>query len=70
MGCVSVTNKDKSLRAINIKFPPALKQNYNIDGGSKVLGVGAYGTVFLSHSVTDNSFQVAIKVLSKANLGT
>jgi len=34
-----------------------------------VLGAGAFGKVFLSESIADPSFKVAIKVLNKQKLG-
>ena len=42
-----------------------LKQNYHIDSKTKVLGVGAFGRVFLTTNKHDKNFQVAIKVLDK-----
>ena len=47
----------------------ALKQNYKISEHTKVLGAGAFGKVFLSHSLADKNHTVAIKVLNKAKLG-
>lgn len=46
-----------------------LKQYYKISSDTKVLGTGAFGKVFLSESVVDPHFKVAIKVLSKSKLG-
>jgi len=45
-----------------------LKQNYRIVADTKVLGAGAFGKVFLSESIANPSFKVAIKVLNKAKL--
>ena len=45
-----------------------LKLNYRIASDTKVLGAGAFGKVFLSESVADRSFKVAIKVLNKSKL--
>ena len=42
-----------------------LKQNYHIDSKTKVLGVGAFGRVFLTTNKHDKNLQVAIKVLDK-----
>jgi serine/threonine protein kinase len=46
-----------------------LKNLYRITSDTKVLGAGAFGKVFLSESIADPSFKVAIKVLNKAKLG-
>jgi|TARA_B110001450_G_C17227316_1_gene322000 serine/threonine protein kinase len=45
-----------------------LKQNYQIDNNTKVLGSGAFGKVFLTHNKHNTSHQVAIKVLNKNKL--
>lgn len=45
-----------------------LKLNYRISADTKVLGAGSFGKVFLSESIADSSFKVAIKVLNKAKL--
>ena len=45
-----------------------LKQNYRISATTKVLGAGAFGKVFLSESIADPSFKVAIKVINKTKL--
>lgn len=45
-----------------------LKQNYVIDGKTKVLGSGAFGKVFMTTNKTDTRLQVAIKVLDKEKL--
>ena len=42
-----------------------LKMNYFLEGKVKVLGVGAFGKVFMSTNKLDNNFKVAIKVLDK-----
>lgn len=36
-----------------------------ISAQSKILGAGSFGKVFLSESVTDHNFKVAIKVINK-----
>lgn len=46
-----------------------LKMNYRISSDTKVLGAGAFGKVFLSESIANPAFKVAIKVLNKAKLG-
>ncbi len=46
-----------------------LKMNYRISNDTKVLGAGAFGKVFLSESIANPAFKVAIKVLSKSKLG-
>ena len=43
--------------------------NYKITNDTKVLGAGAFGKVFLSESLADPTFRVAIKVINKAKLG-
>lgn len=45
-----------------------LKQNYIIDGKTKVLGSGAFGKVFMTTNKVDTSLKVAIKVLDKEKL--
>lgn len=46
-----------------------MKLNYKITSDTKVLGAGAFGKVFLSESIANPSFKVAIKVINKAKLG-
>jgi len=43
--------------------------NYRISADTKVLGAGAFGKVFLSESIANPAFKVAIKVLNKSKLG-
>ena len=45
-----------------------LKKNYHIDKNTRVLGVGAFGKVFLTTNKFDNTIKVAIKVLDKQKL--
>ena len=45
-----------------------LKKNYHIDKNTRVLGVGAFGKVFLTTNKFDNNIKVAIKVLDKQKL--
>ncbi len=45
-----------------------LKQNYYIDSKTQVLGVGAFGRVFLTKNKHNEDFKVAIKVLDKVKL--
>lgn len=45
-----------------------LRQNYEITGGSKILGAGAFGKVFLSRNKADQSLEVAIKLFNKSKL--
>ena len=45
-----------------------LKQNYVINNKTKVLGVGAFGRVFMTTNAHDQNFKVAIKVLDKHKL--
>ncbi len=70
MGCCS------SKKAAAVMTPKAthngvkeLKSNYHISSDTKVLGAGAFGKVFLSGSIADPSFKVAIKVLKKDKIG-
>ena len=42
--------------------------SYVIDSNTKVLGVGAFGRVFMTHNKHDVSHKVAIKVLDKHKL--
>jgi calcium-dependent protein kinase len=46
-----------------------LKQLYKITESTKVLGAGAFGKVFLSESIYDPTFKVAIKVINKKKIG-
>ena len=71
MGCVSSTgaSDDKKTRTTAKKSGVhELKMNYKISSDTKVLGAGAFGKVFLSESIADNTFKVAIKVLNKVKL--
>ena len=45
-----------------------LKQNYEIDNKTTVLGSGAFGKVFLTRNKHDKNLQVAIKVMNKNKL--
>ena len=45
-----------------------LKQNYYIDSQTKVIGVGNFGKVFLTHNKHDHDLWFAIKVLDKDKL--
>jgi len=45
-----------------------LKNNYNIDNDTKVLGSGSFGKVFLTFNKHNTEHQVAIKVLNKKKL--
>lgn len=45
-----------------------LKQNYEIDDRTKIIGSGAFGKVFKTHNIKDPTIIVAIKVLDKAKL--
>ena len=45
-----------------------LKQNYYIDSQTKVIGVGNFGKVFLTHNKHDLNLWFAIKVLDKDKL--
>lgn len=70
MGCISSTGKNltNGTQPTHIGVHE-LKQNYKIDSNTKVLGAGSFGKVFLSHSLADPTFEVAIKVLNKSKLG-
>jgi hypothetical protein len=78
MGCIQATNskkikerKNSLMRSIahgRIRSQQGvneLKMNYFLEGKVKVLGVGAFGKVFMSTNKLDNNFKVAIKVLDK-----
>ena len=71
MGCLSSnaavakdTNKQKVMKKQNIEIGKGnkqqgvheLKQNYHIDSKTKVLGVGAFGRVFLTTNKHDKNF--------------
>lgn len=45
-----------------------LKANYKIDKTTKILGSGAFGRVFATNNIHDESFEVAIKVMDKHKL--
>ena len=45
-----------------------LKSNYKISPQSRILGAGTFGKVFLSESILDSEFQVAVKVVNKEKL--
>lgn len=77
MGCFSTKQADNQfiVNAKDADKGPShhhgvheLKQNYKISAATKVLGAGAFGKVFLSESIADPTFKVAIKVLNKAKL--
>ena len=42
---------------------------YKFDEKTKVLGSGSFGTVFVTNSLKDPNFKVAIKVIEKAKMG-
>lgn len=75
MGCICIVRSKKN----QILKPPTnkshstvreLKMNYKITAETKVLGAGSFGKVFLSESVEDSKFKVAIKVLNKRKVGS
>ena len=45
-----------------------MKQNYMFEGNLKILGVGNYCKVLLTHSVVNPTQQVAIKVIDKIKI--
>lgn len=45
-----------------------MKQNYQIDSHTHVLGTGAFGKVFKTHNKHNKDHLVAIKVMNKAKL--
>jgi hypothetical protein len=78
MGCIQATNskkikerKNSLMRSIahgrrrSQQGVNELKMNYSLEGKVKVLGVGAFGKVFMSTNKLDTNFKVAIKVLDK-----
>jgi hypothetical protein len=64
MGCLQ--SGSQKVRPSGVK---ELKQNYLIDEDTTVLGSGAFGKVFLSHSIKNKAHKVAIKVINKKKLG-
>jgi calcium-dependent protein kinase len=46
----------------------SLKRNYKISSDSRILGAGQFGKVFLSESIANPDFKVAIKVINKDKL--
>ena len=81
MGCLNATEKStvKKLEPIGKlqisshegrkqQGVTELKQNYVINNKTKVLGVGAFGRVFMTTNAWDQNFKVAIKVLDKHKL--
>ena len=58
----------RSLTSTQKNGAKELKQNYNIDNSTKVLGNGAFGKVFLTTNKHDERLQVAIKVMNKQKL--
>ena len=80
MGCFNSTSKKeiKSIETTKLSISShegrkqqgvtELKQNYVINNKTKVLGVGAFGRVFMTTNAHDQNFKVAIKVLDKHKL--
>ena len=80
MGCFNATTKKevKSIEPMKLSISShegrkqqgvsELKQNYVINNKTKVLGVGAFGRVFMTTNAHDHNFKVAIKVLDKHKL--
>ena len=71
MGCMHPTNRNKSSicgKTRRISGLELLKSNYKISPQSKILGAGSFGKVFLSESVLDPNFKVAVKVVNKHKL--
>jgi hypothetical protein len=74
MGCMNTkkNSSDMSSKKDHLKGVSGVKElklNYKISPDTKVLGAGSFGKVFLSESIEDPSFKVAIKVLNKKKLG-
>lgn len=74
MGCITSV-QDNSAKHKNLPHKHnagvhQLKQNYSISAETRVLGAGSFGKVFLSNSIANPDFKVAIKVLNKEKLGT
>lgn len=73
MGCLNSNSSKNPIKAYQYdrmhQGVKELKQNYRIGIDTKILGAGSFGKVFLSESVADPSFRVAIKVLNKSKLG-
>ena len=62
------SSRGATLKSTEKQGAKELKQNYQIDNNTKVLGSGAFGKVFLTHNKHNTSHQVAIKVLNKNKL--
>jgi len=61
------TSKSKAIiRPMSKVALDEIKKYYKID--STALGKGAFGKVFMAESITDKTFKVAIKVISKKNM--
>ena len=61
-------NSNKTLKSTVKQGAKELKQNYEINNDTKVLGNGAFGKVFLTNNKHDTNHQVAIKVMNKSKL--
>lgn len=61
-------NKSASLKSSQKQGAKELKQNYQIDSHTHVLGTGAFGKVFKTHNKHNKDHLVAIKVMNKAKL--
>ena len=57
-------SKQETLQNQEKQGAKQLKQNYNLDRNTKVLGQGAFGKVFLLNHKINTEFKVAIKVLN------
>jgi serine/threonine protein kinase len=64
----SVSKPSLTLKSTQKQGAKELKQNYNIDSTTKVLGSGAFGKVFLTNNKHNVNHQVAIKVMNKNKL--
>lgn len=60
--------KGASLKSKQKQGAKELKQNYQIDNNTQVLGSGAFGKVFKTFNKHNKNHHVAIKVLNKAKL--
>ena len=65
---VDYKNGNMRLKTSQKQGAKELKQNYQIDNNTKVLGSGAFGKVFLTFNKHNQEHQVAIKVMNKKKL--
>lgn len=67
-GSTKGTKNGDTLKSSEKQGAKQLKNNYQIDNKTKVLGSGAFGKVFQTFNKNKPDFKVAIKVMNKAKL--